>query len=127
MVPPTGVRAPASSQLNRPFDERQSVSSVSTSPLPPEFSHPSLQELLRQGSASGSVPAATLRTACEDAQVPMKRMKAVLRALEAAEVAEVVAREARATRQADQRRPLPHRRDPDSTAADGDLTDHARD
>jgi len=87
------------------------VSSVSTSPLPPEFSHPSLQELLRQGSASGSVPAATLRTACEDAQVPMKRMKAVLRALEAADVTVVVeeprpapARPARAVAAASSRR-----------------------
>jgi RNA polymerase primary sigma factor len=77
------------------------VSSVSTPTpapaLPPEFSHPSLQELLRLGSATGSVPAASLRTACEDAQVPMKRMKAVLRALEAAEVT-VVVEEPRATR-----------------------------
>lgn len=66
------------------------MSSVSTPTLPPEFSHPSLQELLREGTASGSVQAASLRTACEDAQVPMKRMKAVLRALEAAEVTVVV-------------------------------------
>ncbi|TXR51764.1 RNA polymerase sigma factor [Quadrisphaera setariae] len=66
------------------------MSSVSTPTLPPEFSHPSLQELLREGTANGSVQAASLRTACEDAQVPMKRMKAVLRALEAAEVTVVV-------------------------------------
>ncbi|PWJ49267.1 RNA polymerase, sigma 70 subunit, RpoD [Quadrisphaera granulorum] len=66
------------------------MSSVSTPTLPPEFSHPSLQELLRVGTANGSVQAASLRTACEDAQVPMKRMKAVLRALEAAEVTVVV-------------------------------------
>ncbi|WP_373995702.1 RNA polymerase sigma factor [Streptomyces sp. NP160] len=49
-----------------------------------------MQELLREGTANGSVQAASLRTACEDAQVPMKRMKAVLRALEAAEVTVVV-------------------------------------
>nr|WP_222437380.1 RNA polymerase sigma factor [Quadrisphaera sp. RL12-1S] len=49
-----------------------------------------MQELLREGTASGSVQAASLRSACEDAQVPMKRMKAVLRALEAAEVTVVV-------------------------------------
>ncbi|MGQ7296520.1 RNA polymerase sigma factor [Quadrisphaera sp. KR29] len=66
------------------------MSSVSTPTLPPEFSHPSLQELLREGTTNGSVQAASLRTACEDAQVPMKRMKAVLRALEAAEVTVVV-------------------------------------
>ena len=58
------------------------MSSVQTSrPLPPEFSHPALQELLRQGAAQGTVPADAVRNACEQADVPMKRMKAVLRAL----------------------------------------------
>ncbi|SDQ50768.1 RNA polymerase sigma factor [Quadrisphaera sp. DSM 44207] len=76
------------------------MSSVSTPSLPPEFSHPSLQDLLRQGSATGSVAAASLRSACEDAQVPMKRMKAVLRALEAADVAVVVEEPAQPARPA---------------------------
>ncbi|MDQ1294924.1 MAG: polymerase primary sigma factor [Actinomycetota bacterium] len=59
------------------------MSSVSTSrPLPPEFSHPAFQELLRLGAVSGVVDAAALRSACELAEVPMQRMKAVLRALD---------------------------------------------
>jgi RNA polymerase primary sigma factor len=68
-------------------DERLSVSSVPTSrPLPPEFSHPALQDLLRLGTTRGSVDAAAVRTACENADVPMPRMKAVLRALDDAGV-----------------------------------------
>ena len=67
--------------------------SVSLQSLPPEFDHPRLAELMRDGSAHGSVDASTLREACEDAKVPMKRRKAVLRALEVAEVAVVVAPE----------------------------------
>jgi RNA polymerase primary sigma factor len=63
------------------------VSSVSTSrPLPSEFNHPVMQELLRQGSTRGSVDAEAVRSACEAAEVPMKRMKAVLRALDDAGV-----------------------------------------
>ena len=59
------------------------MSSVPTSrPLPSEFAHPALQELLRLGATRGSVEAAAVRTACEEAQVPMPRMKAVLRALD---------------------------------------------
>ena len=59
------------------------MSSVSTSrPLPPEFSHPAFQELLRLGAVNGVVDAAALRSACELAEVPMQRMKAVLRALD---------------------------------------------
>jgi RNA polymerase primary sigma factor len=68
-------------------DERLSVSSVPTSrPLPPEFSHPALQDLLRLGTTRGCVDAAAVRTACENADVPMPRMKAVLRALDDAGV-----------------------------------------
>jgi RNA polymerase primary sigma factor len=60
-----------------------SVSSVPTSrPLPSEFAHPALQELLRLGATRGSVEAAAVRSACEQAEVPMPRMKAVLRALD---------------------------------------------
>ncbi len=59
------------------------MSSVPTSrPLPSEFAHPALQELLRLGATRGSVEAAAVRTACEEAQVPMPRMKAVLRVLD---------------------------------------------
>jgi RNA polymerase primary sigma factor len=62
-----------------------SVSSVPTSrPLPSEFSHPALQDLLRLGATRGSVEAAAVREACEQAEVPMPRMKAVLRALDGA-------------------------------------------
>jgi len=63
------------------------VSSVPTSrPLPPEFSHPALQDLLRLGTTRGSVDAQAVRAACEHADVPMPRMKAVLRALDDAGV-----------------------------------------
>jgi RNA polymerase primary sigma factor len=60
-----------------------SVSSVPTSrPLPSEFAHPALQELLRAGATRGTVEAAAVRAACEQAEVPMPRMKVVLRALD---------------------------------------------
>jgi len=63
------------------------VSSVPTSrPLPSEFSHPALQDLLRHGTTRGSVDAAAVRSACEQADVAMPRMKAVLRALDDAGV-----------------------------------------
>ncbi|WP_299040192.1 RNA polymerase sigma factor [uncultured Pseudokineococcus sp.] len=69
-----------------------SVPSPSTAPqqLPAEFSHPQLQELLSSGRASGSVTATSLRSACESAEVPMSRMKTVLRALDEASVTVVV-------------------------------------
>ncbi|WP_298806626.1 RNA polymerase sigma factor [uncultured Pseudokineococcus sp.] len=68
-----------------------SVPSPSTAQqLPAEFSHPQLQELLSSGRASGSVTASSLRTACESAEVPMSRMKSVLRALDEASVSVVV-------------------------------------
>jgi RNA polymerase primary sigma factor len=71
------------------------VSSVETSrPLPPEFNHPALQELMRQGSTLGSVPADALKTACEQADIPMKRMKSVLRALDDAGITVVVEEQA---------------------------------
>ncbi len=65
--------------------------SVTTPTLPPEFDHPRLAELLREGTAHGSVDASSVRAACEDAQIPMKRVKAVLRALEGADVSVIVA------------------------------------
>ena len=59
------------------------MSSVSTSrPLPSEFSHPALQELLQLGATRSVVDAASVRAACEAADVPMNRMKHVLRALD---------------------------------------------
>jgi len=69
-----------------------SVPSPSTAPqqLPAEFAHPQLQELLSAGRASGSVTASSLRGACESAEVPMSRMKTVLRALDEASVTVVV-------------------------------------
>ncbi len=58
--------------------------------LPAEFAHPALQELLRSGTTRGSVDATALRTACEEAEIPMSRMKAVLRAFDDASVSVVV-------------------------------------
>ncbi|GAB3679650.1 RNA polymerase sigma factor [Angustibacter aerolatus] len=55
--------------------------------LPAEFSHPALQQLLRQGATNGSVPAAAVRDALEQAQLPLHRMKAVLRALDEERIA----------------------------------------
>jgi RNA polymerase primary sigma factor len=46
-----------------------------------------MQELLRTGATRGSVDASAVRTACEAAEIPMKRIKAVLRALDEAGVA----------------------------------------
>ncbi|WP_432536588.1 RNA polymerase sigma factor [Kineococcus arenarius] len=55
--------------------------SPSTSPsLPAELGRDPLQQLLRRGSADGFVDAHDVRRACEDAQLPLKRVKAVLRA-----------------------------------------------
>ncbi|WP_432536303.1 RNA polymerase sigma factor [Kineococcus arenarius] len=59
------------------------MSSVSTSrPLPPEFASAPFQELLQHGTTHGFVDAHAVRTACEDAQLPVQRMKVVLRALD---------------------------------------------
>jgi RNA polymerase primary sigma factor len=80
-------------------DERLSVSSVPTSrPLPPEFNHPALQDLLRLGTTRGSVEAAAVRSACEQAAVPMARMRKVLRALDEAGVTIEVPQDAAAKR-----------------------------
>ncbi|NIZ92157.1 RNA polymerase sigma factor [Kineococcus rubinsiae] len=63
------------------------MSSVPTSrPLPAEFAQPSFQQLLQHGTTHGFVDAHAVRTACEDAQLPVQRMKAVLRALDDAGV-----------------------------------------
>ncbi|WP_332879914.1 RNA polymerase sigma factor [Kineosporia rhizophila] len=77
------------------------MSSVpSPRPLPPEFGHPALQELLRLGATRGSVDAAAVRVACEEAAVPMARMRPVLRALDDAGVVIEVPQEAKSSRRA---------------------------
>ena len=61
------------------------VSKKAASPapsLPPEFSHPALQKLLKQGRTNGSVDSGQLRDALEGAEIAPKRMKAVLRSLD---------------------------------------------
>ncbi len=74
-----------------PKDERQSVSSVPSSrPLPHEFSHPEMHRLFGVACTRGSVVASELRDACETAQIPMARMRGVLRALEDAGITVVV-------------------------------------
>jgi RNA polymerase primary sigma factor len=75
------------------------VSSVPTPrPLPPEFGHPALQELLRLGATRGAVDAAAVRVACEQADVSMARMRPVLRALDEAGVIIEVSHEPSAKR-----------------------------
>lgn len=51
-------------------------------PLPKEFAHPSLQNLLLLGRTNGSVDSEQLRVALVEAEVEPKRMKSVLRSLE---------------------------------------------
>jgi RNA polymerase primary sigma factor len=50
--------------------------------LPAEFGHPAVQALLRQGTTRGYVQSENVRAALEQAEVPTRRMKAVLRALD---------------------------------------------
>ena len=61
------------------------VSKKAASPapsLPPEFSLPALQKLLKQGRTRGSVDSAQLREALEQAAIAPRRMKVVLRSLD---------------------------------------------
>ncbi|MFV0460494.1 MAG: RNA polymerase sigma factor [Actinomycetales bacterium] len=51
------------------------------SALPSEFSHPSLQALLKAGSTHGHVTGSQVRSACDEAAVPQRRLKEVLGAL----------------------------------------------
>ncbi|MEJ5914222.1 RNA polymerase sigma factor [Pseudokineococcus sp. 1T1Z-3] len=67
-----------------------SPTSTPVQQLPAEFAHPQLQDLLTAGRSTGTVTASSLRSACESADVPMTRMKAVLRALDEASVTVVV-------------------------------------
>ncbi|HEX3002713.1 MAG TPA: sigma-70 factor domain-containing protein, partial [Angustibacter sp.] len=50
--------------------------------MPAEFTHPALQDLLRRGRTNGVVDAGSVRHALEQADLPLRRMKAVLRALD---------------------------------------------
>ncbi|MGN6302364.1 MAG: RNA polymerase sigma factor, partial [Angustibacter sp.] len=56
--------------------------SQSAAALPAEFTHPALQDLLRRGRTNGVVDAGSVRHALEQAELPLRRMKAVLRALD---------------------------------------------
>ncbi|GAB3597853.1 hypothetical protein GCM10027446_26690 [Angustibacter peucedani] len=56
--------------------------SQSAASLPAEFTRPALQDLLRRGRTNGYVDAGQVRHALEDAELPLRRMKAVLRALD---------------------------------------------
>ncbi|WP_418276665.1 RNA polymerase sigma factor [Isoptericola jiangsuensis] len=63
------------------------ASTAQNPPLPREFEHPALQELLARGTATGRVDAESFRSACESATVgDPKRLKAVLRAFAGAGV-----------------------------------------
>jgi RNA polymerase primary sigma factor len=63
------------------------ASTAQNPPLPREFEHPALQELLARGTATGRVDADSFRSACESATVgDPKRLKAVLRAFAGAGV-----------------------------------------
>ena len=55
-------------------------------PLPSEFSHPALQELLQLGASRGNVNSLELKAALEAVDLTPSRQKAVLRALEGAGV-----------------------------------------
>jgi len=53
-----------------------------SAPLPTEFSHPALQQLLARGATRGSISGGDLRTALETAGVSARRLKPVVRAFE---------------------------------------------
>jgi RNA polymerase primary sigma factor len=66
-----------------PTARSQSASQLQpASPLPTEFTHPALQQLLHRGSTAGFVDAESVRAALEDAALPLRRMKVVLRTLD---------------------------------------------
>jgi RNA polymerase primary sigma factor len=71
-------------------------SQTSRPALPREFENPALQDLVRVGRTHGTVDAESFRAACEVAEVPPARLRAVLRGLQDAGVvvAEPVARPA---------------------------------
>ncbi|MBO3142667.1 RNA polymerase sigma factor [Dermatophilus congolensis] len=53
-----------------------------TKPLPAEFSHPAIAELLAAGAATGTVDSVSVQRALVAAELTLARQKAVLRALE---------------------------------------------
>ena len=65
-----------------PVSRVSSGPAKSSAPLPTEFSHPALQQLLARGATRGSIAGADLRTALETAGVPARRLKTVVRAFE---------------------------------------------
>jgi RNA polymerase primary sigma factor len=69
------------------------VSSVSPRPLPPEFAIPEVQALLGRGKALGYVTSHDLRSVFTQAEIPMNRMKAVLRSLSEENVTVMVSAE----------------------------------
>ena len=71
---------------NRPTTARSAQGADTSAPLPSEFSHPALQELLKTGSTRGSVDSNEVKAALEAAELKPSRQKAVLRALEVAGV-----------------------------------------
>ena len=71
---------------NRPTTARTAQGADASAPLPSEFSHPALQDLLKTGSTRGSVDSNEVKAALEAAELKPSRQKAVLRALEVAGV-----------------------------------------
>jgi RNA polymerase primary sigma factor len=65
-----------------PTARSQSAASLPAASLPTEFTHPALQDLLRRGGASGYVEAEAVRLALEESDLPLRRMKVVLRTLD---------------------------------------------
>lgn len=62
------------------------MSSVNSRPLPHEFNHPALQDILRRGKSLGTVDGNDLNEACVAAEVAPKRLKVILRTLTEQEI-----------------------------------------
>lgn len=62
------------------------MSSVNSRPLPHEFNHPALQDILRRGKSLGTVDGNDLNEACIAAEVAPKRLKVILRTLTEQEI-----------------------------------------
>ncbi len=71
---------------NRSTTAQSAPGADGKAPLPSEFSHPALQELLRVGAARGNVDSFELKAALEAVDLTPARQKAVLRALDSAGV-----------------------------------------
>jgi RNA polymerase primary sigma factor len=61
--------------------EREYVSLGKPRPLPPEFAIPQVKELLVRGKAAGQLSSADVGRVFEQVELPLRRMKAVLRSL----------------------------------------------